>query len=448
LKSLLPYLVADAGLLFAAILLTFRKLSLWHPFTHYLFFHTYTCTIRGISLYYGARQVHEGIVSRDVTTEPEIARAIVYLDLTLAAFLAGVLFAHHRLRFQNWDTLFKAKMEHVLPKRSYQWILLLCMPIGLAAFAMQRLGISTDLRGHLAMLAFWPIACLCMGVFFFGFRLHFLVPIACYLTVVALQGYHRFMTIFPLLFLLVIYLQRQSKRWPGPALLTAMVIGILLFPELKYVGRAYQQSGMAAAIERAGEAFTLEPSKERVEDLLDQLGGALTLIDKDKKVYLGETYLYVFVMPIPRAWWPEKPAINQHVVNFSTPRRPYSSEGRIITLCGENYANFRIYGVIAIPALLGFFLTKWSVNANFGPFRTIDRYCYLVLMVTFIQVYRDGLSSFAMFGLFQNVPMLALLGFHLFTPRNPIASVSSRAIQMQPGLSRTIASQSRPPRTN
>jgi glycosyltransferase involved in cell wall biosynthesis len=62
------------------------------------------------------------------------------------------------------------------------------MPIGLLAFASQRLGLITTFQGHLAMIAFWPIACLCMGVFFFGFRLVLLLPIAAYLSIVALQA--------------------------------------------------------------------------------------------------------------------------------------------------------------------------------------------------------------------------------------------------------------------
>ena len=155
----------------------------------------------------------------------------------------------------------------------------------------------------------------------------------------------------------------------------------------------------------------------RVEALLDQLAGALTLLDADKRVYWGETYLYFLVMPIPREWWREKPAINQHVVNFSTPRRPFSSDGRIITLCGESYANFHLAGVILVPLILGFWLTRWCVRANTGPLLKLSRYVYLVMMVTFLQVYRDGFSSFAMFGLFQNVPMLMLVFLHRMYPR-------------------------------
>lgn len=411
-NTLWPYLLIDYVLVLAAILLTRRKLSLWHPFTCYLFFHIYTCTARGTLLYFGARQVHEGLKNREVTSPDEIIRAIQYLDMTLIAFLVGVLLAHQKFSVSKST----AVTSTVLSKRSFNWILYTCMPIGLLAFASQRLGLITTFQGHLAMIAFWPIACLCMGVFFFGFRLVLLLPIAAYLSIVALQGYHRFMTIFPLLFLYSIFLQRSNRKWPGLAGIMACIIGFLIFPELKYVGREFQRAGFYAAVERATEGFKLKRDQERIEDLLDQLGGALTLIDKDKKIYFGETYLYVFAMPIPRAWWDEKPAINQHVVNFSTTRRPYSQEGRVISLCGESYANFRLPGVILVPLMLGYALTLWCLYANSGPFRTLRRYSYLVIMVTFIQVYRDGISSFAMFGLFQNVPMLLLVGFYLLRP--------------------------------
>ncbi len=408
-NTLWPYLFIDYFLVVTAIALTKSKLTLWHPFTCYLFFHTYACTVRGTLLYNGARQVHEGLANREVTSPSEIIRAIQYLDITLVAFLIGVLLAHGRTA----RTKSAASSSTVLSRNSYSWILYTCFPLGLVAFAAQRLGWVTEYQGHVAMVAFWPISCLCMGVFFFGFRLVFLVPISLYICVVALQGYHRFMTIFPIFFLFCILLQTRNRKWPGILGITAFIIGFLIFPELKYVGREFQRNGLSAAVERATEGFKLKRDQERIEDVLDQLGGALTLIDKDKKIYFGETYLYVFSLPVPRSWWPEKPAINQHVVNFSTPKRPYSQEGRIITLCGENYANFRLIGVIAIPVLLGYALTIWCFYANAGPFRTLRRYCYLVLMVTFIQVYRDGLSSFAMFGLFQNVPMLLLAMFSI-----------------------------------
>jgi hypothetical protein len=430
-NTLWPYLLIDYVLVLAAILLTRRKLSLWHPFTCYLFFHIYTCTVRGTLLYFGARQVHEGLKNREVTSPDEIIRAIQYLDITLIAFLVGVLWAHRKFSVSSRT----AVTSTVLSKSSFNWILYTCMPFGLLAFASQRLGLITEFQGHLAMVAFWPIACLCMGVFFFGFRLVLLLPIVAYLSIVALQGYHRFMTIFPLLFLYSIFLQRSNRKWPGLAGIAACIVGFLIFPELKYVGREFQRDGFYAAVERAAEGFKLKRDQERIEDLLDQLGGALTLIDKDKKIYFGETYLYIFAMPIPRVWWEEKPAINQHVANFSTPKRPYSQEGRVISLCGESYANFRIPGVVLVPMILGYALTIWCLHANFGPFRTLRRYCYLVIMVTFIQVYRDGLSSFAMFGLFQNVPMLVLVGFYLLSPTltsTDYRPVSRPAIAPQP----------------
>ncbi len=403
------YFLIDLALLFSCSLVLSRELSVWHPLTHYLFYHGYVVTYRTWRLICGALPMNANLLGREMVTETELSRAVALSDLSLIAFTIGCVIAHRSIVIAYLQIAGKRWSPRYL-REPYQTGIPRLLSIGLFALLISRFGFAEAYRGHVAMVAFWPIGCLSLGVYYYGFRMIFLVPIAAYLAIVGLQGFHRFMIIFPLIFLVSVYLMQNGRKWPSWLGWAFCYLAILLFPEWKYVGITFHERGFEAALERASVAFRFERENERVECLLDQLGGALTLLDRRDYTYYGATYLYFMVMPVPREWWPEKPAINQYVVDISTPTRPYSTEGRITTLVGESYANFRELGVALVPLVSGLLLATWCLYANSGKGKSIQQYAYLAFTVTFIQVFRDGLSSFVMFGVFQNVPLLCLLG--------------------------------------
>ena len=57
-------------------------------------------------------------------------------------------------------------------------------------------------------------------------------------------------------------------------------------------------------------------------------------------------------------------------------------------------------------------LTKWYCRATRGMFNKLDRYVYLVFFAVLIQVFRDGLTSFIMFTIVQNMPMCFVIILH------------------------------------
>jgi hypothetical protein len=121
---------------------------------------------------------------------------------------------------------------------------------------------------------------------------------------------------------------------------------------------------------------------------------------------MGSTYLAIITLPMPRAWWPNKPGLADHLQEISTSGRRYDVEGRILTYLGEAYANFGYAGMIIIPAMLGYLLTAACLRATTGPMLRLGRYLYLVFFMALVQTFRDGLLSIFVFTVVHNMPML------------------------------------------
>lgn len=292
-------------------------------------------------------------------------------------------------------------------------------------FVAARSGFATEnTRNIVAMAAFWPCNILLLSMFVFGFRWFLVIPMGIYLGIVALQGYHRFMLILPLIYMTGLYLRMHGKKWPNAAVIGLAVLVALIFPELKYIGRAYQAGDTNAVVQLLGSSFDFS-SQDRSGTFFDQMSGSLSMVDEAEKIYYGKTYTYALTLPFPRFLWPEKPGLAQHVVEVSTDKRKYYREGRVITLTGESYFNFRQLGVALIPFLLAWLLTGWYLKVIRGNYMALENYVYLVFMATFIQVFRDGLTSFAMFGIFMNAPMATLVLLYFLFPNQAFYSQNS-----------------------
>src|SRR5262249_36171494 len=137
----------------------------------------------------------------------------------------------------------------------------------------------------------------------------------------------------------------------------------------------------------------------RSEDqaFLDEYAMSLTGFDEHDKLYLGSPYLALVTLPVPRQLWPEKPGLADHLRDISTPRRPLSEVGAIITYIGEAYGNFGILGVLLVPGVVAYALGRAFRGAYRRPYDSIERFAYLMLACNLLQVYRDGLTSIVVF---------------------------------------------------
>ena len=409
--SLIPYFLLDLGVVIAVVVLMFRRMSFWHPLTMYLLFHLYSFTYRLFQILGGSPLMYTGQANAEAITPEEISRAMLWADAALILFVAASWWAH---------LVFEAKGEQPVERKVFnlniaKGIGLLCLPLGAYFFYLVRttgvvLSADSASAGYIQVISMWPIGVLGLLIFAFGFRWHLLALAAFFLGAVALQGYHRFMLILPLLYFAALYLQTQRRRWPTiPIVIAAFFVGII-FPRLKYIGQALQYGDTQEAVAQFTQAFVKDKQGYgetlATEDFLDQFAGGLSLIDGNERKFWGSTYLAILTLPMPRAWWPDKPGLADHLQEISTSGRRYDVEGRIITYLGEAYANFGYAGLILIPAFLGYFLTVACLRATAGPMLRLGRYLYLVFFMALIQTFRDGLLSIFVFTVVHNMPML------------------------------------------
>jgi hypothetical protein len=363
--------------------------------------------------------MYEGQANAEAITIAEINRALLWADIALIVFVVASLLAH-----LNFDA--KASqpvVRRVMNPNIARAIGILCLPVGayfLYGLKSATLTLSVDnaSAGYVQVASMWPIGALGLLVFAFGFRWYLVGLIAFFLGVVALQGYHRFMLILPLLFFAAYYLQTVRRRWPTWPIVVGAVLVALIFPRLKYIGQAIQYGDTQEAIAQFTQSFDFTSKNKEVgpsEDFLDQFAGGLSLIDTNDRKFWGSTYVAIVTLPIPRAWWPNKPGLADHLQEISTSGRQYSVEGRIITYLGESYLNFGYAGLFLIPALMGYLLTAYCLHANTGPMQRLSRYVYLVVFMALIQTFRDGLLSIFVFTIVHNMPML----FAFITHRIP-----------------------------
>jgi hypothetical protein len=138
----------------------------------------------------------------------------------------------------------------------------------------------------------------------------------------------------------------------------------------------------------------------------------LTEIDRNEKIYYGGTIAPVLVMLVPRSWWPSKPVLNEWQKDISNNYRPFTTLGSIATIHGEAYANFRYLGILFVPALLFYFMTRWYNRILHKRILDMDKFFYALIFCCMIQVLRDGLLALIMFPVLNNMPLFLVFILH------------------------------------
>ena len=409
--SLIPYLLLDLAVVVAVIIVMARRMAFWHPLSAYLLFHLYSFTYRLFKITGGSPLMYTGQANAEVVTPEEISRAMIWADIGLLIFAAASWWAHRMFEARAQEPIERKTLNPNIAK----FIGVTCLPVGAYIFFSLKtntLTIAADSAsaGYLQSMSMWPIGVIGLLVFTFGFRSYLVLLAGFFLGIVALQGYHRFMLILPLIFLTAVYLQTQRRRWPTFVIIIGGLFVGLIFPRLKYIGQALQYGDTNEAVSQFSQAFVKDTKSyteaEVGEDFLDQFAGGLSLTDSNERKFWGSTYLAIVTLPIPRAWWPNKPGLADHLQEISTSGRRFDIEGRILTYLGEAYLNFGYTGMVLMPAFLGYLLTVFCLKATTGPMLRLGRYLYLVFFMALIQTFRDGLLSIFVFTIVHNMPML------------------------------------------
>ena len=413
-KELLPYILTDVACIIFCVGLLIRTLSLWHPFLLYVFFHGYSFTYRAYQLWKGATPMYAENPNADIVTSNEITKGLLIADLALISFTIASFLAYQVYIKNVRKPVNKTQINHTI----VNLVCFVCLPVGIVVLIQSKVSmLNSDFFGrsnYFQVLALWPISCLYVLLFTYGWRWWITLLITGYLSLVALQGYHRTMLILPIIFFIIIYLIKNRKRWIGIGTILPLLFLFIIFGRLKYIGRAFQERDYGEMWYQFSQSLQSAKGEdeESSEQFLDQYCGFISMADTADKIGYGTNYLAILVLPLPREIWPNKPGQADHIAEVSTPRRQYDREGRIITYIGESYYNFRYFGVILISGFFGYFLTRWCFRSAIGPFKCLEVLTYTLFFTTLIQFYRDGVSSIVIFGIAHQIPFIIILFLH------------------------------------
>jgi hypothetical protein len=420
-----------------ALLLRYGRLAHSHPAISYLFFHVIAVTSRVMAIIVGAETLFSywGTFFEPVT-EVEIARAVFFADMALVVMTTAWIRASYvdlkKTRHQPTD-----KKPPVTLSLSHIWrVVVIAFPIGVVGLALLgnvpgvekpeiELGEWQE-SSWLGVTMTWAGLALLALIYWYGFRWWLLGPMGLYLLIMAVQGYHRFRVIIPLILLLQIYLDRRQKKWPPAFVLIPIILAMLLFYPLKSVGRLVQEGATLTEITETSSTAIREviAGQHGDQTLLDQFASYLTLIDQAGKLYYGGTYLALATSPIPRQLWPEKPTLSEHLHDVSTVTRPMAEMGMTLSYMGEFYINFGFLGVIVMAYLTAYCLARIYFQAYHSNYFSVQRFTYLLIACNLIQVYRDGLMSLFIFTLVNMMPLSVIVLLHWLKPLRQKAAPS------------------------
>lgn len=413
------------------LLLRYARLSHSHPGTIYLFFHIYTFTLRLIGIAFGAPTLFSQYLLFFESIRPEeIVRAVIFGDVALAsmtvAWIRVSVVDKNRIRHvpeRHTEAEANLSLRHI-------WsVVLVVFPLGLwGLWAFTNLpGMDTErvelgewqTSSWLFITQVWAGLSLLALIYWYGFKWWLVTPMSAYLFVMAIQGYHRFRVIIPVLLLIQIFLDQKKLRWPPAYIIIFILLMMAVFFPLKDIGKMAQEGETVSEIvDVSKESFnTALSAKAPDQQFLDQFACALTLIDDHGSYYYGSTYLTLLVLPIPRQWWPDKPSVADYVRDISTPTRPIFEMGMIVTYLGESYINFGYLGIVLVPYLTAYGLARAYFRAYRSSYFSVARLVYLLVACNLIQVYRDGLVSIVIFTWVNMMPLMVIVTLHYIFPK-------------------------------
>ncbi len=417
----------------SVLLLRFGELSHSHPAVCYLIFHLITVTFRLLSIANGSPTLYEWYFLPYLYFEPvthaEIIKASLMIDATLAAMTVGWLRAAIVEKKPKTKELLRTpqitlSLNHVWVVASVSFLIGI---VGLYLFGyIPFIGKSEVDLGEwessswLQITMTWSGLALLALIYSYGFRWWLISPMLVYLLIMSVQGYHRFRVIIPVILLIQIYLDRQRRKWPSliPAVVACLLV--LVFFPLKNIGRSVQVGTTTDEIVLESSADLTKALKGQHGDtqLLDQTACAVSLIDRAGKFYYGSTYLPLFVAPVPRQLWEEKPSQADHMKEFSTPQRPMFEMGMVTGFVGDIYLNFWYIGVVLIPFFVAYGLGRFYFKAYRSNYFSVFRFAYLLVACNLIQIYRDGLMSIIVFTFVNMMPLTIIVILHWVFPVN------------------------------
>jgi oligosaccharide repeat unit polymerase len=416
-------------LLCVVVLLRYGRLAHSHPAIIYLLFHLLVVPTRLIAVMNGAPTLFGGYeYFFEAVREGELVRAALLADLALAIMTVAWIRASTVENKNRSPHPQRIGTEAVTLSQRHIWLVVaFSFPIGIVGFLLigNLPGFEKQIdlgewqeSSWISITMTWAGLALLALIYWYGFRWWLTIPVAVYLSLMAIQGYHRFRVVIPVLLMLQIYLDRRGKKWPPVIAVVGIVAGILIFFPLKTIGRMTQAGASLNEISQSSSELIKDAMVGQAADqeVLDQLASSLTLIDQAGKFYYGATYLVLLTSPIPKQVWPDKPGLADYQKDFSTPSRPMGEMGMIMTFIGEFYINFGYLGIVVMSYLTAYWLARGYFRAYRSDYSSVARFVYLLIACNLIQVYRDGLMSIVVYTMVNMMPLTIIVLLHLVWP--------------------------------
>ncbi len=417
------------------ILMTkYARVSALHPGPVYLLFHLMIFTSRAYSVLTGSSTLFAGWSHGGIpVSEDEIAWALSLADIGLVSMTLAWLQAARDDWRKHGTERSDAEMRTnaVLSERIIWVVSAVAAPIGIIALVL--FGNTGDAGVYKVDLGDWNSSSWTMVtqswaglvllalIYYYGFRKWLMVPMCGYLLVMAVQGFNRFRVIVPLLYLLLVYLSRKGKKWPPIWMVGAAMAVLLVFFPLKTIGHMVQNGEPISDMADVANNMIADVSSGHSEDqmVMDEFASTVSLVDDSHHYYYGILYYPLLTLPVPKQWWPDKPALNQYQHEISNPSRPMARAGMVATLHGESYANMGALGIVVIGYFVAYYLARFYFTAMRESYESVFRFTYIMVACNLIQVFRDGLISLVVFTLVNMAPLVLIAVLSWLTFRRP-----------------------------
>jgi hypothetical protein len=202
----------------------------------------------------------------------------------------------------------------------------------------------------------------------------------------------------------------QRRRFPTIGVIVALLVGATLFDFVghdRYVLRRVfaGEAGIGELFERYTDDRSSKDSKAM--DIVEyESATAAIFIIRDYSGYsYGSQYLRMFIWPIPRQIWKDKPVFTS-TVNINAYR--YNFRSLTYSLYGD------LFMALGYPAVfLGMFVLGWAMMGTYQMARTTVRpfgYAFFWIFLIYLQtILRDGGATFIYFWGFSSIFAVVLI---------------------------------------
>ena len=415
-------LIADMLLLVMSLwfVLMVSDRSIFNPSLWWVALHTYTVTFRLITLNLGI----ESLPLLGVRSDAELVNAAIAADISLLAVVAATLFAAH-LTQNREQRRFQPLIEMTqLDPALGQLISVFCIVAG--TYALLKFGyVAEAMRARGRQVSAIDIGQLeesSYPIVFAGFAVQgALIQLALrgftlwrtvlFVTLVALTSVNSARTSF-VLALIMAFLIYQTWRnrtdFPVKWIPVFFVLAFVWFVFKPIEGAIAGGSSVREAITSAETYFRDSISTQSLGDteFFDMQASYMAASDEAGKHFYGATILPLLYLPIPRFTWRDKPRMNDWELELASPQRPFEA-GMVPTFSGESYVNFGWPGCACLPFLYLFLMQSIYIRVKACGITSSGRWMYLILLVSMIQVFRDGMDSFVTYPIVVYFPLTA-----------------------------------------